>query len=412
MLPNKNEIEILRTLAKQYAEVAALPKQAENRQNWINHNALRPTRPMVSIDQLPWHELNTDGSLTLQCTTEPWMGYERMMRQTLYKWNHIPADMVVDAYIPIQKVVGGNAGFGIGVEQDVASLDPQNSVVGHLYHDQLKTEEDLEKLLTPKIFYDKEATQKNLDEAKEVFGDIIEVRLKGVVPNNSSWDLISQWRGVEAPLYDMADRPEFIHALMDRLTNAYMGLLDQFEEQGLLETNAQLIHCTGAYSDEIPKPGYNPEKTRTIDCWTYGLAQMLATVSPDMVDEFEIEYTNKWFARFGLVYYGCCEPLDRKMHIIRKIKNLRKVSMSPWTDANRGAEGIGKDYVFSSKPNPAFLANTWDPSVVEKSLREIRDACRRNGCPLELVQKDVSTIGYDPSRLWEWEKIAMRIVNE
>jgi hypothetical protein len=31
-------------------------------------------------------------------------------------------------------------------------------------------------------------------------------------------------------------------------------------------------------------------------------------------------------------------------------------------------------------------------------------------CPLELILKDVSSGRYEPQRLWEWEKIARRLV--
>ena len=36
--------------------------------------------------------------------------------------------------------------------------------------------------------------------------------------------------------------------------------------------------------------------------------------------------------RWGVVYYGCCEPLDRKIPLLRRIPNLRKFSMSPWNN--------------------------------------------------------------------------------
>jgi hypothetical protein len=49
---------------------------------------------------------------------------------------------------------------------------------------------------------------------------------------------------------------------------------------------------------------------------------------------------------------------------------------------------------------------------VEKDLRVAIDTCARNGTPLEFILKDVSTIRYDPRRLWEWVDIAMRLVRQ
>ena len=143
------------------------------------------------------------------------------------------------------------------------------------------------------------------------------------------------------------------------------------------------------------------------------MSQIFSTVSPAMHKEFGIDYANKWYARFGLVNYGCCEPLDRKLDIVRTIPNLRKISMSPWVDVERGAERIGRDFVFYRKPSPASLAGvTWEPSRVEADLRETLAACARHGCPVELILKDISTVCYQPQRLWEWADTAMGVVTQ
>ena len=140
----------------------------------------------------------------------------------------------------------------------------------------------------------------------------------------------------------------------------------------------------------------------------FGLAQMFVTVSPAMFEEYEINYMLPIFNRFGLVYYGCCDPLDGKMKEVRKIPNLRKISMSPWANKERGAEEIGKDYVFSNKPNPAFIAGqSFDEELIRKDLRATKEICSRYGCPLEFIFKDISTVYNDPQRLKKWADIAM-----
>ena len=95
-----------------------------------------------------------------------------------------------------------------------------------------------------------------------------------------------------------------------------------------------------------------------------------------MHEEFERPYLTPWFERFGLVYYGCCEPLDQKLPMIRKLPHVRKVSMSPWVNVERGASHIGRDFVFSRKPNPALLAvDNFDADAVEAHVRETIDHC-------------------------------------
>ena len=130
-----------------------------------------------------------------------------------------------------------------------------------------------------------------------------------------------------------------------------------------------------------------------------------------MHDEFDIQYMKRALAPFGYVYYGCCEPLDQKIDILRQIPNLRKISITPWADIRNAARQIRKDYVISSKPNPDQLSlSVLNRPAVTSELSNILDACRENGCSVELVLKDISTVGGNPRCLFEWEKLAMELV--
>ena len=401
--------QIIRELARQVAEIAALPVQQETIENWKALNGLKPVRPMVLIDQVAWHEMNVDGSLTVQ-TEDPFCReIETQLRRILYAWRHMPVDMVVEPFLRIPKVIRGT-GFGIEPIEEQAITDPANDVVGHLYFDQLQTEDDLNKIGMPEVSLDLAATDRVETQAHELLDDILEVRMEGVSTMLNLWDRIVGLRGAQNALMDLAARPELIHKLMRRVTDASLSLLDQLEEQGLLAQPQSLIHCTGAYSDELPAPGYDPARPRARDVWTAGMAQIFSSVSPKMHEEFELDYVRPWYARFGLVYYGCCEPLDGKIDILRTIPNLRKISMSPWVDVEIGAERIGGDFVFSRKPSPSFLAHpAMDEEAVRSDLLETRRACERYGTPLEFILKDISTVCYEPQRLWRWAEIAMEV---
>jgi hypothetical protein len=82
--------------------------------------------------------------------------------------------------------------------------------------------------------------------------------------------------------------------------------------------------------------------------------------------------------------------------------------MSPWANKERGAEKIGRDYVFSNKPNPAFISS-FNEDVVRNDLLETRALCEKYGCPLEFIFKDISTVGREPLRLKKWADIAMEV---
>lgn len=158
---SKQDVEIIRELAKEVAEIAALPVQEEKRKLWKKLNGLKPERPMVMMDQLPWHEMDTDGELIIRSEHPFSQWLEGNLRRTLYLWKHMPVDMVVEPYVEIQKVIHGTD-FGIQAKEETTSTDPRNSVVSHKFIDQLQTEDDLQKIKFPKVWYDKEATEKTL----------------------------------------------------------------------------------------------------------------------------------------------------------------------------------------------------------------------------------------------------------
>jgi hypothetical protein len=405
-------VGIIRDLAKAYAEISGDPVQREKQVLWRSLNRCRPLRPMVAIDQLPWHEMDVDGDLALRTVDPLLQEIEKILRRTLYLWKHLPADMVVEPYVSLPKAIHG-MGFGMYSDEDTVLLDKANDVVGHSYHNQIRTEEDILKIRMPDIHLDTETTRYIQDRAEEALGGILPVHMTGATGFFALWDRLAEWMSPEGLLYDLVDRPEFIHAIMERYTQANLDYIDQMEAQGLFEPAQTTVHCSYAYTDELPAAGFEPGKPRAKDSWAFGMAQIFATVSPAMHEEFEIDYVKRIYERFGLVYYGCCEPLHDRIDLVRKIPNVRKISCSPWCDVARAAEWIGKDYVVSRKPSPMWLANpSPDWESVEKEIRDTVAACRSTGSPLEFILKDVSTVKYRPQNLWEWEKRAMAILLE
>ncbi|MCQ2445481.1 MAG: hypothetical protein MJ141_01170 [Clostridia bacterium] len=71
------------------------------------------------------------------------------------------------------------------------------------------------------------------------------------------------------------------------------------------------------------------------------------------------------------------------------------------------AEKLDPKYIMSNKPNPALLAgDVFDEEEVRKDLRRTIKAARSNGLNLEMLLKDISTVKYEPQRLWRWAEIA------
>jgi hypothetical protein len=80
---SQRDRDVLRGLAHEVAEIAALPIQRETVLLWEALNGLRPVRPLALMDEIPWHQMDVDGVLALQTQDEDCRGFERSLRQTL-----------------------------------------------------------------------------------------------------------------------------------------------------------------------------------------------------------------------------------------------------------------------------------------------------------------------------------------
>ena len=130
-----------------------------------------------------------------------------------------------------------------------------------------------------------------------------------------------------------------------------------------------------------------------------------------MHDEFCLRHELRWLSDSGLNCYGCCEPLHNKVGILRKIPRLAPDPTSRWIDVTKAASEVGRDYVFSYKPNPAVPAwDAWEPEQARRELRSVLE--RTRGCVVEMIDEDVSTCRGDPRRLWEWCRLAVELAEE
>ncbi len=407
---------ILRKLAATYAEFAFSDKNNERMNLHTQLNDLQPLRPILLIDEFPWHELNFDGSLTLECTNPQNHEIETLLRRKIMQWKYFSADMVLEREIPIMPITTGLMDIGVLVKDEHAVTDENNEVVGHYYHNQFQSIEDLEKLHNSKIVYHESETKEKCDYYSEIFDGIIPVKMTGYqtgyMIGNITWDIISMYMGVNDLLFNLLDNPKFMHAFVRKLTDIFMDRINQLEQLNLLDGNALYCHCASALSNDLKKKEIIDGKITRKNVWGRGLAQILTSVSPDMHDEFDIDYMIQALGGFGLNYYGCCEALDKKIDIVKKIPNLRKISISPWADMHLSAQQIRNDYVMSAKPNPAILGGTTlDVDMAKKEINNIVKAAQKNNCPLELLMKDISTVGYNIDNLIKWTELVMSIIN-
>ena len=407
------EIDVLKKLAEEWVEIADLPIHKEKAVLWQKLNDLESERPMVWINEIPWHEMNYNNELTIRCKNNWAKSQEDIMRKTLYQWRHMPGDMILNPWLDCPLSIH-STDFGMIEDVDLAITDNTSDVVSRHFNVQINDIDDLEKIKMPKITHNEKATELRFQAMNEIFSDIIPVKKQGQTHIwFTPWDYLIRWWGVQEAMMDLILRPDMVHAFYEKMVQAWMVELDQFESQNLLSLDCNNTRIgSGGYghTKEMPGDYFNPDLVKAQNMWGCSNAQIFSDVSPEMHWEFAIEHDLKWMKRWKMTYYGCCEPLAGKGHLLKKIPNLRKVSCSPWNDTRKAIDELGSDYVLSRKPSPAIFAlSDFDPAQARKEIREFLDQTEGN-CHIEMIMKDISTVKYDPKRLWDWEKICMEEV--
>ena len=404
MPESPNDREVLRTLAAQVAEAAALPVHRQKADLWRRLNRLEKVRPLVWINEVCWNEMGPE--VDLQCQDPFCRTHEETLRQVLYQWRHLPADMAVEPVLWSPLVIRDS---GYGLQVHAAKADGPLWGAVH-YIPVIHDEADVEKIQMPVIVLDRAAGDRDCDRLMQLVGDLLPVRQRGVTDYwFSPWDLLIQYYGIQEAMMDMILRPALVHKAIGRMVDVMISRLEQLQAQGALALNNG-YHRVGSgglgYTDLLPQKDFDGVHVRPMDLWGTATAQIFSEVSPAMHEEFALRYELRWLERFGLNCYGCCEPLHHKIGLLKAIPRLRRISISPKANLEQAAAAIGDRCVFSIKPNPAVLAtDTWHPEAARRALRDSLEKAR--GCRIEIIMKDISTVRRDPPRLWEWSRMAM-----
>lgn len=90
------------------------------------------------------------------------------------------------------------------------------------------------------------------------------------------------------------------------------------------------------------------------------------------------------------------------------IPNMRRISVSPWADVGSMRDQIGMKYIFSCKPNPAYITTGWDEDLMrDYTMKQIKAG---KGTPFEYILKDTHTIQHDPSRFRKWTDLCRECI--
>ncbi len=401
-VPEKDR-ELIRKLAARSREIAELPIMAERRKLWIAHNGLKSEIPMLLADpECAWEELIP--TETLECESPLLKYWELCLKKKIFWHDHIDDDDVVEPWFDIGWSID-IGDYGLKVEKIYG--ENRGSYVWN--HPVKELPEDMEGMHFRELSVDRANTHAQMELAQSLFGDLLPPRIRG----KYFWSMgltepVISLTGLQELMMMMYDQPEGLHELMAWMRDEHMHFLDWLESEGLLsDTDENDYVGSGgiAYTDELPRkdrPAGEPVKL--IDTWGHLESQETLGISPEMFNEFIFPYQVPLAERFGLTCYGCCEPIDHRLDYVLKIPNLRRISVSPWADEEVCAERLGRNHIYSRKPNPAPLCVGFDEAALRESIATTLQKAK--GCVLEFNMKDTHTVQNDPTRIGKWVKMA------
>jgi hypothetical protein len=422
-MPSPAERERLRALARRWLEIAALPVMAERKRAWRALHDLRPEHPMVLF------EVGTVADYVrpdeLACEDPVLRAAEATMLEHIHHFDEVGDDIVFEPYYRLGWDIV-DSGWGVEVVQVPGPAADDGPAIGYTFDFPIRAPADVSRLRPRQFSVDAEGTLAKLRLLEDAFGDILPVKVGNydhfmVDEGAESWVgnyfigltwQIYRFIGNDRLLTWVYDSPETIHALMEYMTQDRLRQFGFLESEGLIvpNTDNQLAGPRAyGYVSELPPPDEAPAAMSDLWCWAE--SQESTPMSPAMFAEFVLPYLKRLTDRFGLVYYGCCEPsTDRIDLILEAMPNLRSFSVTPWADLDVMAERLGDRHVLSRKPDPVPISGPqphWER--LEADLRRTHEAALANDCPVELLFRDVYDVGGDRSRLARWVELARAV---
>lgn len=420
----EKEVQSLRRLASRWMEHASDPVMAERRRQWQAVKDLRAEKPMILVETC----MLTDyiGRNELICEDPYVRNIEKSLYEIVRHADEIGDDIVVDPYFRIPWVLE-ISDYGVPIEAHHA-VTSSGSDLGYSFNFGVQSENDARKLHVRTRGVDRRESLHQKDLLEDIFGDILPVRLGGYDhfdpdPGYRPW-LGNLYGGLTMDLFKLIgndnlltwvyDNPGLLHAIMTVIREDRKAHFRFMEKEGLLYQNTDTwMPCPGSYGfvSDLPQLDHNG-KVRLQDCWCWTESQESAPISPTMFEEFFLPAIAEVTRPFGLTYYGCCEGLhDRFPRIAKAIPNLRAVSVSGWSDLARMGEMLGRKYVYSRKPTPAYISGAHpDWELLKKDVKDTLSAAK--DCSLEFCFRDIYTIDGDRSRLSQWVRMTRAMMGE
>lgn len=387
---------ILRELARKQLEIANSPGNLETVAQWRRHAARRPGRPMVHIEIDTFQQEII--APMLRCQDPDARSLEYRLYHAFTNRELFGDDKPVAPYFQV-----GWQGyfrlFGYEITRTEA-VDAKGGTLGHQFNYVIgELEEDYHKLGPSEFGVNAAASKAHLAAAEDAIGDILPVKMGMNCLYAVPTQQIVHMMGMENMYVAMLDCPELFLQMMDRVADDYIAWYKLMELEGyLLPTTGfeGLGQGTWCFTDELS----GTETPTTREVWGFMDSQETVSISPEMFGELIFPCYKKIADQFGLLSYGCCEPVHPVWELVKTFPGLRKVSISPWCDEVYMGERLrGSDVIFHRKPSPNYLGvgETLDENAFREHITATMRAAK--GCTLEITQRDVYTVHNNPGKV-------------
>ena len=420
----KSDVERLRTLARRIKAIAEEPVQQENKRLWQKVNDLDMERPVLFTRDYPLHIMHHGDELVATIADPFLRSLEQDMLMRIYEWEHLRCDRVIEPEIKCQCAIY-DSGWGeeLTAYQGIHGSgwkDGRDYEAKEFKKRLIANEDDIEKIKVPTVEHDEAETEARYNLMQEIFGDILHVRKFGknyfrVAP----WDDILTWIGLDDFFMSFYTEPDFMHTLAKRHVDCCIEWAKKYESMGLLSSNNNydnILNNDPGYTTQLPEPTAEGIGCKLKDIWGASSDQILTSISPEMTQEFAYDYEKKYAELFGLYGLGCCERLDHKVkNFTSSFANLRKVSCSPFSQAEAMLEQLGHDYTCCFKPNNMFIVNdNWEEAkqLLTDELKNVIALCKKYDNNLVINMKSIITLNGQPQRLWWWCDMAAKVMKE
>jgi hypothetical protein len=389
----RKDKHLLRELAKKQAEYANLPIMEERVKRWYNHNDLIGNDVMLHFEV--WTCLNELMS-PLEAETDEGRGIEWQLKHNMLNHEMVNDDRVVSKTYDINRWM-----YFKPFDIDVSTQNTEG-IAYQFIHQINDLAEDFHKLKPSYMVIDNEGTLKYKEMLEDIFGDILPVRIScGSLDGSLTIHLI-RLMGMENMFVNFMDYPELFKKMMNQLVDDYIKYYRLLEAENCLllnNGNDGLGQGSFGFSNTLPKEKIEGN-VLTKHMWGYMDSQETKGVSPESFAEFFYPYYERLANEFGLLSYGCCEIVDTYWeNCLSKLPNLRKISISPWSDEEYMGNVLrGAKTIFHRKPSPNYMLGSGsglDEEGFKAHIIKTLQAAR--GCKLEFSYRDVYLLGGDPT---------------